>query len=67
MLQWFVRCPEFVEFTEILFHLGKTPMFIVGRHKAYGSVCPTKENTSTIDIILYVHIFYFAAHRYEFP
>ena len=26
MLQWFIRFPEFAEFTEFLFHLGKTPM-----------------------------------------
>ena len=28
MLQWFIRFPEFAEFTEFLFHLGKTPMFV---------------------------------------
>ena len=27
MLQWFMRFPEFAEFTEFLFHLGKTPMW----------------------------------------
>ena len=26
MLQCFIRFPEFAEFTEFLFHLGKTPM-----------------------------------------
>ena len=26
MLQWFIRFPEFAEFTEFLFHLAKTPM-----------------------------------------
>ena len=26
MLQWFVSFPEFIEFSEFLFHLGKTPM-----------------------------------------
>ena len=27
MHQWFVRFSEFAEFSEFLFHLGKTPMF----------------------------------------
>ena len=31
MLQWFIRFPEFVEFTEFLFHLGKTPLFLITR------------------------------------
>ena len=26
MLQWFISFPEFAEFTEILFYLGKTHM-----------------------------------------
>ena len=26
MFQWFIRFPEFVEFTEFPFHLGKTPI-----------------------------------------
>ena len=28
MLQWFIRFPEFAEFSEFLFHLGKTPLFL---------------------------------------
>ena len=27
MLQWLIRFPEFAEFGEFLFHLGKTPLF----------------------------------------
>ena len=26
MLQWFIRFPEFAEFSEFLFYLGKNPM-----------------------------------------
>ena len=26
MLQWFIRFPEFAEFSEFPFHLGKTPI-----------------------------------------
>ena len=29
MLQWFIRFPEFAEFGEFLFHLGKTPLFSI--------------------------------------
>ena len=27
MLQWFIRSPEYAEFIEFLFHLGKTPFY----------------------------------------
>ena len=29
MLQWFIRFPEFAEFTEFLFHLGKTQVISI--------------------------------------
>ena len=29
MLQWFISFPEFAEFTEILFYLGKTPLLAI--------------------------------------
>ena len=34
MLQWFFSFPEFAEFTEILFHLGKTQLAYLYRASA---------------------------------
>ena len=31
MLQWFISFPEFADFTEILFYLGKTQMFLFSK------------------------------------
>ena len=31
-LQWFIRFPEFAEFSEFLFHLGKTPLSTICDH-----------------------------------
>ena len=42
MLQWFIRFPEFVEFGEFLFHLGKTPLCPITRtesnHKSWKQI-----------------------------
>ena len=36
MLQWFIRFPEFAEFTEFLIHLGQTPLLcIIGQHEIW--------------------------------
>ena len=28
MLEWFIKFPEFTEYTEFQFHLGKTPLWV---------------------------------------
>ena len=50
MLQWFIRFPEFAEFTEFLFHFGKTPMIPLIYMDAAG---PTEIMTkSQVEILL---------------
>ena len=48
MLQWFLRFPEFAEFSELLFHLGKTPLY---------QSCSRSSNAKNVNLlILLLHI-----------
>ena len=55
MLQWFIRFPEFAEFSEFLFHLGKTPLHSI---KNFIHVLLHFSGYPILDVIVIIVYFY---------